>query len=46
MAQVLVVHASRHGSTTDVAARIAEHLSLDPPNGIVWGPWRDRAGAL
>jgi menaquinone-dependent protoporphyrinogen oxidase len=26
VAQVLVVHASRHGSTTDVAARIAEHL--------------------
>ena len=26
MAQVLVVHASRHGSTTDVAARIAERM--------------------
>ncbi len=26
MAQMLVVHASRHGSTTEVAARIAEHL--------------------
>jgi menaquinone-dependent protoporphyrinogen IX oxidase len=26
MAQMLVVHASRHGSTTEVAVRIAEHL--------------------